>query len=321
MEKSIIDPALPSMDGFVWRPISRDDLSAIVALTAECHLADGGLAALNEPDSLMSRYFQDGSGSAIGAFATNSLLIACASVNLARESDTARAIIVGQVQPELRHRGIGTCLIRWSHVQAQVLLTSPAVEKRVLQIATESLTESASHLYQAHGYKSVFEELVMRRDLQLPLPDCPMPKDVIITSWQPTLANLFFQAYENSFRERPGFPSLSGTEWISRTADDDDFKPEWSLLAQADGEPLGFLTADSAPLSGFVAQVGVVPGQRRCGLGSALMVETMRRMQTAGVESTELCVNVNNPGAIQAYEKLGFAMIGRRARYERTAER
>jgi mycothiol synthase len=321
MENSIIAPAPPGMEGFIWRPITRDDLAAVVALAAKCHLADGGLAAMNEPGSLMSRYFQDGSGAAIGAFAANDLLIACTSVHLARESDAARAIIVGQVQPELRNRGIGTYLIRWSHVQAQALLTTPAVDKRLLQIATESLTESASHLYQAYGYESVFEELVMRRDLHLPLPDSPMPRDVIITSWQPTLANLYFRAYETSFRERPGFPSWSGDEWISWTADDDNFKPEWSLLAQASGEPLGFLTADSEHLSGFVVQIGVVPGHRRRGLGSALMVETMRRMQAAGAGSTQLTVNVNNPGAIQAYAKLGFATIGRRARYERIAER
>ncbi len=43
-------------------------------------------------------------------------------------------------------------------------------------------------------------------------------------------------------------------------------------------------------------------------------------MQAAGAESTQLTVNVNNPGAIQAYVKLGFATIGRRARYEQMAE-
>jgi mycothiol synthase len=309
------------MEDFVWRPITRDDLAAVVALAGECHLADGGLDFLNEPGSLMSRYFQDEPGAAIGAFTSNELLIACASVHIACEADTARAIIVGQVHPVLRHRGIGAYLLRWSHVQAQALLATSAVDKQLFQVATESLTESASRLYQAHGYESVFEELVMRRDLHLPLPESSMPGDVIITSWQPTLAELFFRAYETSFRERPGFPNVSQAEWISWTTDDDDFKPEWSLLAQADGEPLGFLTADGTQLSGFVVQVGVVPGQRRRGLGSALLVEAMRRMQADGAGSIQLTVNVNNPGAIQAYTRLGFVKIGRRARYERIAER
>ncbi|MCI0577665.1 MAG: hypothetical protein L0331_15875 [Chloroflexi bacterium] len=45
----------------------------------------------------------------------------------------------------------------------------------------------------------------------------------------------------------------------------------------------------------------------------------MRRMQAAGAVSAQLTVNVNNPGAIVAYEQLGFETIGRRARYERRA--
>ncbi|MGH8630891.1 MAG: GNAT family N-acetyltransferase, partial [Burkholderiales bacterium] len=170
-------------------------------------------------------------------------------------------------------------------------------------------------------FEAVDEQLVMRRDLHLPLPDRPVPRDVMITSWQPALANQFFRAYEASFRERPGFPGLSATEWISRRTDDDNFKPEWSLLARAGDVPLGFLAAGTEHPGGFVVQIGVIPGQRRRGLGSALMVETMRRMQAAGAASAQLTVNVNNPGAIQAFAELGFATVGRRARYERIAER
>jgi ribosomal protein S18 acetylase RimI-like enzyme len=48
-----------------------------------------------------------------------------------------------------------------------------------------------------------------------------------------------------------------------------------------------------------------------------LLVETMRRMQQDGVHSAQLTVNLNNPGAIQAYTRLDFKIIGRRARYER----
>ena len=321
MENSTINPAPPLLAGLIWQAITRDDLAALVELAGTCHLADGGLAFMNEPGNLKSRYFPDAPGAAIGAFAADEHLVACATVHLARESDTERAIIVGQVRPKLRNRGIGTYLMRWSQVQAQALFTVATVDKRLLQVATESLTESASRLYHAHGFESVDEQLVMRRDLHLPLPDRPLPRDVTITSWQPALANQFFQAYEASFRERPGFPGLSATEWIFRRTDDDNVKPEWSLLARAGEVPLGFLTAGTEHPGGFVVQIGVIPGQRRRGLGSALMVEAMRRMRAAGETATQLTVNVNNPGAIQTYVQLGFATIGRRARYERIAQR
>lgn len=92
-----------------------------------------------------------------------------------------------------------------------------------------SLTDSASRQYQAHGFKPAMEELVMRRDLRLPLPYRPLPPDVTVTSWQPDLADQFFEAYHASFRQRPGFPGWSAAEWIGRRIDDENAKPEWSL--------------------------------------------------------------------------------------------
>jgi mycothiol synthase len=112
-------------------------------------------------------------------------------------------------------------------------------------------------------------------------------------------------------------PSWSAAKWIDWISSDDDLRPDWSLLARADGRPVGFLMAADGPPDGFVTQVGVIPAYRRQGLGSALLVEAARRMQAAGAASTQLTVNVNNPGAIQTYTHLGFATIGRRARYER----
>ena len=64
----------------------------------------------------------------------------------------------------------------------------------------------------------------------------------------------------------------------------------------------------------------MIPDQRRRGIASALLVESMRRMQAQGAPSAQLAVHVNNPGAIRAYQRLGFTTIGRRARYERELE-
>jgi mycothiol synthase len=319
MENSMIDPAPPLLTGLIWRKVTLDDLAALVELAAECTLADGGLAFMNEPDNLKSRYFPDAPGASIGAFAADERLAACSTAHLIRESDTERAIIVGQVRPDLRHRGIGTYLMRWSQARAQALFTGATLAgQRLLQVATESLTESASRLYRAHGFESVYEHLVMRRDLNQPLPDRPFSPDVTISAWQPALAGQFFQAYDAAFRERPGFPGWTAAEWVDHWTTD-NFKPEWSLLAGAGDVPLGFLIAADNPPYGFVVQVGVIPAQRRRGLCSALMVESMRRMQAAGELGTQLTVHVNNPGAIQTYAQLGFATVGRRARYERIA--
>jgi ribosomal protein S18 acetylase RimI-like enzyme len=95
-------------------------------------------------------------------------------------------------------------------------------------------------------------------------------------------------------------------------------------LARAGDVPLGFIIGNidltGSPPGGYVRQIGVVPAACRRGLDSALMVESLRRMQAAGAPCADLTVHVNNPGAIQAYAGLGYGTIGRRAHYERIGE-
>jgi mycothiol synthase len=320
MKNSTINPPPPSLDGLLWRPITRDDLAELVDLAKTCYLSDGGLQFMVEPEEIISRFFPDEPGAAIGALNADGQLVACNTVTVSGDSSTLRATIVGYVRPVMRGRGFGTYLMRWSQVQAESLLAGAAADQRVLQVNTESLTESAHRLYLAHGFQHVFESLVMRRDLDMPLPDQRLPDGVTLTAWQPVVAEEFYRAYHAAFRGRPGFPGWSAAEWIARVTENDHI-PEWSLLARAGGVPLGFvigntdLTTD--PPGGFVWQIGVVPAARRRGLGSALLVETMRRMRAAGAPWADLTVHTNNPGAIQTYAELGFVTIGRRARYER----
>ncbi len=316
----MITPTPPTVADLTWQPITPDNLAALAELATECHLADGGLNFMLEPDNLKDHYFRGGPGATIGVFTAERHLIACTTVHVVGDSSKQQAIIAGQVRPDYRCRGIGSYLMHWSQAQARELLTASPIDKQLLQIATESLTEPARLLYQAHGFESMMEELVMWRELDRPLPDRPLPPDVTFATWQPDQVGQFFQAYQASFQERPGFPGYTAAEWITNRNEDENFKPEWSLLACRDNVALGFLTSAANPPYGFVVQAGVIPEQRRRGLGSGLMVEAMRRMQADGMVALQLTVNVNNPGAIQTYTQLEFTTIGRRARYERLAE-
>jgi ribosomal protein S18 acetylase RimI-like enzyme len=310
----------PDLTGLTWRTISLDDLQTVVELARTCLLSDGGLSFLFEPDVLKDRYFPDAPGTGIGAFDLDGRLVACSTVYISGEAGAQRTRIVGQVRPDQRDKGIGAYLMDWSQNQALDLRTGTVDKPLVLQIATESLTESAHRLYRAQGFENIFEELVMRRDLSVPLANYTIPPGVTLMSWQSELAEEFYQAYYPAFRERPGFPGWSAAEWIAQVIDN-DLIPEWTLLARADGVPSGFLIGcidlTTTPPGGYVQQIGVIPAQRRRGLASALLVETMRRMQAAGADAAQLTVHINNPGAIEAYARLGFVTIGRRARYER----
>jgi ribosomal protein S18 acetylase RimI-like enzyme len=112
---------------------------------------------------------------------------------------------------------------------------------------------------------------------------------------------------------RPGFPGLAAEAWISDVADDDGFRPGWSVLAEVPGVgDAGFVTG----AVGWIVQVGVVPAARGAGLGAALIRESLGRMVAAGAVEAWLDVNVNNP-AVGLYRRLGFRIHRYRARYQR----
>lgn len=322
MEKDTIIPEPPDVENLEWRSLDRSHLDAVVDLAQTCFQADGGLRFLFEPDLISERQFPDGPGSGLVARLPDGRLAACIAVHLEGGTGTQRAKIVGQVRPDWRGHGIGTYLMRWSAAQGQRLLANTGAKDGVMQVATESLTEAAHQLYTAFGFECVFDELVMQRDLTAPLPDLPLAAETIFSEWRPELGGQFFQAYQAAFRERPGFPGYSASEWIGQVTEN-DHKPKWSLLATVGTEPAGFVIGDldltADPPDGYINQVGVVPAYRRRGICSALLVETMRRMQMDGARVATLAVHTNNPGAIRAYSQLDFRVSGHRARYERLA--
>ncbi|SFE55399.1 Acetyltransferase (GNAT) family protein [Actinoplanes philippinensis] len=138
------------------------------------------------------------------------------------------------------------------------------------------------------------------------------PDGAEVVEWSAETAGRFHAVYAASFRDRPGFPDPAAEEWIEENTEDDDFRPQWSLMvALPEHGDVGFVTA----AEGWIVQVGVVPAARGTGLGGALIRESLRRMAAAGATEAWLTVNVNNPTAAGLYRKLGFDVMGQRARY------
>jgi mycothiol synthase len=308
-------PALPDIPGLGWRALHPTDQGAITAISAACQSADGGQAMVGAQSYVQAPAADISPRATIGAFTADGQLSACAAIW--HEQALEYVNVIGQVHPGQRGRGIGTFLLRWSIAQARALLAAAAPDRpRALRLSTEALTPVAERLYQRFGFTQQFAEDVMRRDLQLALPDAPFPPGVALDEWTPALAGQFYEAYQAAFRERPGFPIWSAAEqWIEWATGDDGFHPQMSLLARDGGQPVGFIVCDDA----WIVQVGTHPAWRGRGLGAALVVEALRRFKAAGAEHVTLDVNVNNPTAARLYAWLGFQVVGRRARYVRDA--
>jgi len=312
---------LPSIPGLNWRSLQPDDVAAIASLATVCLTVDGGLpqglkSLDNDTDTyVQEHYLPAWPGTSIGAFEMDGRLFSFAAVQPTDTPQEYLTTIVGQVHPDYRRRGIGSFLLRWSIAEAgRILAACPPDRTHVLQITTELLTEAAARLFERHGFMQKFAEDVMRCDLSTPIPDILLPSGIKFLTWVPALAGRFFAVHQVAFRERPGYPGWSQEEWMAWAAtDDDDFRPEASLLACHDGLPVGYILCDDE----WIIQIGVRPEWRGKGIGSALVKEVLRRFRAAGSDYVLICVNVNYPRAARVYTRAGFERVGRRARYLR----
>ncbi|MDG4831959.1 GNAT family N-acetyltransferase [Solwaraspora sp. WMMD1047] len=326
-----------------WRPLTGGDLTGgdpaggepagLVALAGRCRAADGGMPLITSPSFLAGR-FAAADGVGWGATDRTGALVAAGAVRSV-QSRVRRAVFTGLVDPAHRGRGVGAALLDWGLAIAGGLGGRVAVE-------TESLTGAATALYTSRGLRQTFAEDVLRRDLAAvpgvgadptvpgvgadptvpgagadpTVPgagvDPTVPAGISLRAWPTVPARRFFETYRAAFRDRPGFPGWSERKWVEWTADDAEFRPEWSLLAVDDryGD-VGFVTC----ADGWIVQVGVRPDRRGHGLGAVLVAEALRRMRAAGATEALLDVNVDNPAG-RLYRRLGFVEIGRRARFE-----
>ncbi|BCJ77702.1 hypothetical protein CS0771_72460 [Catellatospora sp. IY07-71] len=280
----------------LFAPLAADAVPAVSRLAARCLAADGGLPLAAGEGFTARRYAAEG-GLAIGAYDPDGTLVAAAAIRPTGGTVTGTAL----VDPAARGRGLGVAALDWCLGGADVM-------------ETESLTDGAAALFADRGLTMSFAEDVMRHDLK-EIPDVPLPAGVRLAGWAPDTVSRFHAAYRAAFAERPGFPDWDQEQWTGWLVDD-DFRPPWSLLAvDASGADLGFVVCGD----GWLVQVGTTPAARGRGVGAALTTAALRAAAADGASEMLLDVNVDNPVAADLYRRLGFTVLGRRARFTRPA--
>jgi mycothiol synthase len=84
---------------------------------------------------------------------------------------------------------------------------------------------------------------------------------------------------------------------------------------------LGFVLEHAGVRAGWVLELGSNPQVRGQGLGRALLCESLRRFQAAGLTIARLAVDGANPsGAKRLYEGLGFEPVSSEVLYGRVFE-
>lgn len=87
------------------------------------------------------------------------------------------------------------------------------------------------------------------------------------------------------------------------------------LVAEEGGALTGYIGAQLLDAEVHVTNMAVAPGARRQGLGSALLLECIRRGMARGARWLTLEVRVGNEEARAFYRKFGFGELGIRRSY------
>jgi len=92
------------------------------------------------------------------------------------------------------------------------------------------------------------------------------------------------------------------------------------LLAEALGNPIGYVAFDRRECIGTILSIGVVKRFRCRGVGEYLMSQALRMLKEDGVQRVVLQVSVKNSVARRLYERLGFKAEGLLRGYYRGKE-
>lgn len=299
-----------------WRTATPDDAPALLALEAACYRVDNPCAIPLAHDYAAALRM----ATATRCLDHNGKLVAAAWLLKQTIAGQDRLLYHSYLHPEYRGRGINVQLLTWAQDVARQ--TGAAA----LVIRSEANTAQIDSVFQQQGFERIFAEEIMRFDLHQPLPVPRLPSTLQVVTWSDQTAPEFYRVFADAFRDRPGFVAPPEEDWIVESGEGEGFRPDLSLLAihPETGEGQGFVLCDMDTMLrvpreriAWIAQVGVRQAGRRHGIGSALLLQTMQSLAAEQVDTALLHVNVNNPGAIRVYMKLGFQMTGRRARYQR----
>lgn len=312
-------PRLPS---HTWRPLRREDAAPLHRLELACAPLDGGTNLATIAD-LSARLDETGT-----RLTTDTLCLVDPTGELAASAWVTcdeglrhqfRFFLDGRVHPQCRGRGLGSFVLQWMESRASEML-SELNEARpgVLRIDFYDRADDAMALFERQGFRFAFAEDEMWRDLSQPLPALEVPDGMDLVTWSPRSTALFFEAYQDSFRERPGFPHWSEEVWCHNYSGGASFRADLSVLLLEGGDPVGYAISHvETGAVGWIVQMGVRPAWRHQGLGAALLCEVMRRFQDEGLRWAALEVNVDNDRAFRLYQRLRFERRTRHTSYQK----
>jgi mycothiol synthase len=223
----------------------------------------------------------------------------------------------GGVHPAYRERGLGGHLLRWLETAA-IPLHEERFPGRPLSLSGACVSDNAGAvaLVAAHGYRPARWFHAMVRDLSAALQEVPAPAGVEIVGFTPDRSHDALLVRNEAFHDHWGTTEITVEHWDHFMAQG-AFRPAFSFLADADGEPVGVIlgyeyesyTEATGIRDLFIALIGTRKAARKRGIASALLVRALTEAREAGFTAASLGVDADSlTGAVRLYERAGFTV-------------
>jgi mycothiol synthase len=287
--------------------LSASEIDQVLALAAASERADG-VYPLSEDVVLRVR----GGGDPVGRVH----LLAASDDGLAGYAFLDRTDLQGPagelvVDPRHRRRGHGTALLN-------------AAGAGPMRFWAHGDEPGAQAFAEKNGFQRVRVLWQMRRPLDVPLTDAPLPAGVTIRHFRPgSDEQAWLGVNSRAFAHHPEQGRWTRDDLRLRE-EEPWFDPAGFLLAvDIEDTLLGFHwtkvhpAAGDALALGEIYVLGVDPGGHRRGLGAALTVEGLRHLAASGLTTAMLYVDESNTAAAALYRRFGFEIYKADVSYQR----
>ncbi len=229
-----------------------------------------------------------------------------------------RALLHGGIHPDHRRCGFGTQLLAWQVERARERLQDTPQSLEAIAIADRYLwQEDRAALFGSAGFADVrwFDEL--QRDLD-DLPPLPELQGITIVPWQAEHNELARRVYNSAFLDHWGTTARSSEAWKHDVIDTHGRRLDLSFVAFDGDDMVAYCLNGHYPddeeltgrRDGWIDSICTLASHRGQGIASSLIVGSLHGFAAAGLNSSMLGVDSDNPtGAYGIYERLGYRSL------------
>lgn len=314
-------PTVCAVDDVTWRPITDDDLEAVVAVVDAATAADG-LEELLSVEELLERLdgpAADRSTDSRVAVGPDGAIRAWGLVEtFGSASDPYRVTIWGGVHPDHRGRGLGRELLAWQVERAGEVRRALAPEAAgVAEAGVPDSAPATEALMARAGFAATRWWISLGQPLGPDLPPVPaLPEGVRLAALDEVDDEALRLAFNAAWRDHWGSRQFDAERWEAEMMGSSVLRRDLSRVVVTDaGDVAALLLTDRFPqddqvrghAEAWVGTLGTVREWRGRGLASALVRQALHDYRADGLDHAMIGVDADSPsGADGLYRSLGF---------------